>query len=114
MRAVAGAVGACLSVSSAAAHSILYFDHAVPAVGSTVSKDSVREIALYFSESYDSAEFYIGLQCSGMPIRLTMVASENQPFVVAKTKGKVPAGTCYVSWRPKDESWENRYPFIAD
>ncbi len=114
IRILVGALWLSLSAQAATAHSILTFDHAVPAVGGKVRKGSVRDIRLYFTAPSDSSEVEVRLRCSTGLIRLKIVASENRPMIVEQVKEGIPTGACYVSWKLTDDDWWNTYHFTAE
>lgn len=106
MRLIAIAIVIMLA-QSASAHSVLYFDHAIPAVGSTVDKKSVRYISLFFSEQYDSGDIDVKLANGSRTIN-TQIIHPADNIVAAMVKERLPAGIYYVSWKDRhhqDDQW---------
>jgi methionine-rich copper-binding protein CopC len=103
---VASFVASILAVP-ATAHPILTFDHAIPAVGSTI--DTAYEIAIYFTVNYDSDDIAIELHGqSGNRIPIQKIQTKDRPMVAATIDTPLKSGTYAVLWKAtgdEDEVW---------
>lgn len=91
-------LAASLLAEPATAHPILTFDHAIPAVGSTV--DTAYEIAIYFTANYDSDDIAVELHGqSGDRIPIRKIQTKDRPFVMASIDKPLKSGKYAVEWQ---------------
>jgi len=108
MRILAGICRLSLVCGSSAlstpliAHSVIEFDHAVPAVGSVIDS-RVTTIELYFRTEYDTRDVSILVKNGRGAIPFHIIPAANTAVIVAKTKSALKAGRYYVSWKISDD-----------
>jgi len=104
-----------MMASPAAAHAIIEFDHAQPAVGSTVDANDAHYLAIWFRAQFERDEIEIRLR-NGQGVVPLVALHEDGPTweIIARVPNMLPPGIYFVDWREIDEGelWHT-YHFIV-